>query len=188
VKGRARRLALVGVLSVVLIPTLAQAQDVLNCDDFASQAEAQESLRENPDDPDGLDGPPGQPSTGTPGLACEDLPPPRDEGAVPFQPQGGPPPKTSPPKSSSPKSSSPEASPPKSSPPKASPSQSSPPPPSEDDDVLLEAGGDLPLPQQSNTDNASGNDGRFPMWRIAGIILSAGVFAFAGYLFLCPRR
>jgi hypothetical protein len=171
VKGRARRLALVGVLSVVLIPTLAQAQDVLNCDDFASQVEAQESLRENPDDPDGLDGPPGQPSTGTPGLACEDLPPPRDEGAVPFQPQGGPPPKTSPPKSS--------------------PSQPSPPPPpapSEDDDVLLEAGGDLPLPQQSNTDNASGNDGRFPLWRIAGMILSAGVFAFAGYLALSPRR
>lgn len=171
VKGRARRLALVGVLSVVLIPTLAQAQDVLNCDDFASQAEAQESLRENPDDPDGLDGPPGQPSTGTPGLACEDLPPPRDEGAVPFQPQGGPPPKTSPPKSS--------------------PSQPSPPPPpapSEDDDVLLEAGGDLPLPQQSHTDNASGNDGRFPLWRIAGITLSAGVLAFAGYLALYPRR
>ena len=167
VKGRARRLTLVGVLSVVLIPTLAQAQDVLNCDDFASQAEAQESLRENPDDPDGLDGPPGQPSTGTPGLACEDLPPPRDEGAVPFQPQGGPPPKTSPPKSS--------------------PSQSSPPPPSEDDDVLLEAGGDLPLPQQSNTDNASGNDVRFPLWRIAGMILSAGVFAFAGYLVVSSR-
>lgn len=150
-----------GVLPVVLIPTLAQAQDVLNCDDFASQAEAQESLRENPDDPDGLDGPPGQPSTGTPGLACEDLPPPRDEGAVPFQPQEGPPPKTSPPP---------------------------PPAPSEDDDVLLEAGGDLPLPQQSNTDNASGNDGRFPLWSIAGMILSAGVLAFAGYLALSPRR
>ena len=171
VKGRARRLTLVGVLSVVLISTLAQAQDVLNCDDFASQAEAQESLRENPDDPDGLDGPPGQPSTGTPGLACEDLPPPRDEGAVPFQPQGGPPPKTSPPKSS--------------------PSQPSPPPPlppSEDDGVLLEAGGDLPLPQQANTDNPSDDHERFPLWRIAGMILSAGVFALAGYLVFSPRR
>lgn len=156
-KCRAPRLALVGLLSVLLMPTTAQAQDILNCEDFASQAEAQESLRESPDDPDGLDGPPGEPSSGTPGLACEDLPPPRDEELVPFQPSGGPPP-----------------------PP--------PPPPPEKDDILLEAGGDLPLPQQSNTDNASGADGRFPLWRIAGMILSAGVFAFAGYLVFSSRR
>lgn len=161
---------------MVLIPTLAQAQDVLNCDDFSSQADAQESLRDNPDDPDGLDGPPGQPSTGTPGVACEDLPPPRDEEAVPYQSQGEPPPKTPPPKTSSPKSSPPP-----------SPSQSSP-PQAEDDDILLEAGGELPLPQQSNTDKASDNEGRFPLWRIAGMILSAGVFALAGYLVFSPRR
>ena len=159
VKGRARRLALVGVLAVVLISTLAQAQDLLDCDDFASQAEAQESLRENPDDPDGLDGPPGQPSTGTPGVACQDLPPPRDERVVPYQSQGGPP-----------EGKSPDREPP------------------DKDEKLLEAGGDLSLPQQSNIDDASGNDGRFPLWRIAGMILSAGVFAFAGYLVVSSRR
>ena len=166
VKGRVPQLALVGLLSVLLMPTTANAQDILNCEDFDSQEEAQESLRDNPDDPDGLDGPPGQPSTGTPGVACEDLPPPRDESVVPYQSQGGPPPKSSPPKSS--------------------PSQPS--PPSEDDDVLLEAGGDLPLPQQSNTDNPSGDHERFPLWRIAGMILSAGVFEFAGYLVVSLRR
>jgi hypothetical protein len=160
VKRHASRLALVGVLSVLLIPTPAQAQDVLDCDDFASQEEAQEALRENPDDPHGLDGPPGQPSTGTPGSACEDLPPPLGEGLVPYQSPGGPSP---------------------------SPPPSSPPPPG-DFDILLEAGGDLPLPQQTNTDNPSGDDERFPLWRVAGMILSAGVFAFAGYLVVSSRR
>jgi hypothetical protein len=164
VKGRAPRLALVGILSVLLMETPAHAQDILNCDDFASQEEAQESLRENPDDPDGLDGPPGQPSTGTPGLACEDLPPPRDERVVPYQSRGGPP----------------EGEPPDREPPDREPPDK--------DEKLLEAGGDLPPPQQSNTDNASGNDGRFPLWRIAGMILSAGVFAFAGYLVVSSRR
>ncbi len=159
-KGRAPRLAVVSLLSVLLMPTTAQAQDILNCEDFASQAEAQESLREFPDDPDGLDGPPGEPSSGTPGLACEDLPPPRDEALVPFQVSRGPPPLPPPP----------------------------PPPPPKKDDILLEAGGDLPLPQQSNTDNASGDDGRFPLWRIAGMILSASVFAFAGYLLVFSSR
>ena len=144
---------------MLLIQTPAQAQDILNCDDFDSQEEAQESLRENPDDPDGLDGPPGRPSTGTPGVACEDLPPPRDERVVPYQSRGGPP----------------EGEPPDREPP-------------DKDEKLLEAGGDLPLPQQFNTDNASGNDGRFPLWRIAGMILSAGVFAFAGYLVVSSRR
>jgi hypothetical protein len=153
VKRHAPRLALVGVLSVLLIPTPAQAQDVLDCDDFASQEEAQEALRENPDDPDGLDGPPGQPSSETPGVACEELPPPRDERVVPYQSQGG-----------------------------------TPPPPPGDFDILLEAGGDLPLPQQTNTDNPSGDDERFPVWRVAGMILSAGVFAFAGYLVVSSRR
>jgi hypothetical protein len=153
VKGHAPRLALVGVLSVLLMPTPAQAQDILNCEDFDSQEEAQEALRENPDDPDGLDGPPGQPSSETPGVACEELPPPRDERVVPYQSQGG-----------------------------------TPPPPPVDDDILLEAGGDLPLPQQTNTDNPSGDDERFPLWRVAGMILSAGVFAFAGYLVVSSRR
>ena len=53
---------------------------------------------------------------------------------------------------------------------------------------LLEAGGDLSPPQQSATDNDSGDDSRFPLWRVAGMILSAGVFALAGYLVFSPRR
>jgi hypothetical protein len=35
--------------------TPALAQDVLNCEDFNSQAEAQAELRRNPSDPNGLD-------------------------------------------------------------------------------------------------------------------------------------
>ena len=173
-KSRAPRLVLAGVLYVLLMPTTAQAQDILNCDDFDSQEEAQESLRENPDDPDGLDGPPGQPSTGTPGVACQDLPPPRDERVVPYQSQGGPP-----------EGESPDREPPDREPPDREPPDREPP---DKDEKLLEAGGDLPLPQQSNIDDASGNDGRFPLWRIAGMILSAGVFAFAGYLVVSSRR
>ena len=169
VKGYAPLLALVGVMSRLLMLTPAQAQDILNCEDFDSQEEAQEALRENPDDPDGLDGPPGQPSSGTPGVACEDLPPPRDERVVPYQSRGGPP----------------EGEPPDREPPEREPPDREPP---DKDEKLLEAGGDLPSPQHSNTDNASGTDGRFPLWRIAGMILSAGVFAFAGYLVVSSRR
>lgn len=51
----------------------------------------------------------------------------------------------------------------------------------DNDKKLLEAGGDLSLPQQSYTDNDKGDDSRFPLWRVAGIILSAGVFLWAGY-------
>ena len=46
---------------------------------------------------------------------------------------------------------------------------------------LLEAGGDLSPPQQSVTENDSGNDSRFPLWRVAGMIASAGLFLGAGY-------
>jgi hypothetical protein len=169
VNGRALRLALVGALSVLLLETPAQAQDILDCRDFDSQEEAQERLREDPDDPHGLDGPPGQPSTGRPGLACEELPPPRDERVVPYQSQGG----------------SPEGEPPDREPPEREPPDREPP---DKDEKLLEAGGDLPLPQQANTDNPSGDQERFPLWRIAGMILSAGVFTFAGYLVVSSRR
>ncbi len=55
-----------------------------------------------------------------------------------------------------------------------------------DDAILLEAGGDLPPPQQP--DEQPDDETRFPAWRIAGMILSAGVFAFAGYLVFSPRR
>lgn len=49
-----------------------------NCDDFPSQAAAQQELRRDPSDPFGLDGPEGKGSTGIPGVACEENPPPED--------------------------------------------------------------------------------------------------------------
>src|SRR5690242_14660367 len=48
----------------------------LNCIDFSSQAAAQAFLRANPTDPEGLD-------ADKDGIACEDLPAPRDEVPVP---------------------------------------------------------------------------------------------------------
>lgn len=65
-------LALVG--GVLLIPTTASAQDEFNCSDFTYQEEAQAKFNEDPSDPHGLDGPIGEESSGTPGVACEDLP------------------------------------------------------------------------------------------------------------------
>ena len=65
-----------------LVPT-ASAQDTLSCEDFASQADAQEELRRDPSDPNGLDGPVGERSTGIPGVACEDNPAPTDFEPVP---------------------------------------------------------------------------------------------------------
>jgi hypothetical protein len=70
------------------VPT-ASAQDTLNCDSFASQADAQEELRRDPSDPNGLDGPVGEGSTGIPGVACEDNPPPTDLVPVPGYDGGG---------------------------------------------------------------------------------------------------
>jgi len=49
-----------------------------NCSEFPNQAAAQAELRNNPEDPFGLDGPIGRSSTGIPGVACEDRPPPKD--------------------------------------------------------------------------------------------------------------
>ena len=49
---------------------------------------------------------------------------------------------------------------------------------------LLKAGGDLPSPQESATPPEADNGGRFPLWRVAGMILSAGVFGFALYRLL----
>ncbi len=46
---------------------------------------------------------------------------------------------------------------------------------------LLEAGGALPPPSRSAASEASGDSGRFPFWRVAGLILSACVFGFALY-------
>ena len=49
-----------------------------NCSDYPSQAAAQAELRRDPEDPFGLDGPKGRATTGIPGEACEDNPPPKD--------------------------------------------------------------------------------------------------------------
>jgi hypothetical protein len=162
-------LAPIAVTSALVFCSPALAQE-LNCDDFDSQAEAQDSLREDPSDPEGLDGPPGSASTGIRGVACEGNPPPTD--FDPVLPSGiGVPngvPKGAVPKGAVPKGAVPKIEPPEGEPP-------------EGDKELLEAGGDLPLPQQYSTDNASGDNGRFPLWRVVGMILSAGVFVFAGY-------
>ncbi len=56
-------LATIAVTSALVFSAPALAQE-LNCDDFDSQAEAQDFLREDPSDPEGLDGPPGSASTG----------------------------------------------------------------------------------------------------------------------------
>jgi hypothetical protein len=63
-------------------------------------------------------------------------------------------------------------------PPKGGPPKGGPP---GDDKELLEAGGDLPSPQESATSPEADSGGRFPLWRVAGIVLSAGVFGFALY-------
>jgi micrococcal nuclease len=49
-----------------------------NCDNYPSQAAAQAELRRHPEDRYGLDGAIGTSSTGIPGVACEDNPPPKD--------------------------------------------------------------------------------------------------------------
>ena len=149
-----------GALLVAAMLTLtpaAFAQDLLNCEDFDSQDEAQDELRANPDDPDNLD-------DDDDGIACETLPPPRDENPVPRD-EGGPPP-------GAPKGQPKDR-------PKPQPKQ--PPPPKEQpkqDKVLLKAGGDLPVPQEAA---AAADDGGFPSWRVAGMALSAGLFVFAVY-------
>jgi hypothetical protein len=89
-----RRSLLLSIALIFLLPTAALAQEPEpNCDDFATQAEAQESLRNNPSDPGGLDAAPGpatsdsgnladqRPHLGD-GIACESLPGPRDEKPV----------------------------------------------------------------------------------------------------------
>lgn len=72
---RSLYLAALSMLVVALTANVAFAQDDLNCDDFDSQAEAQQTLREDPSDPNGLD-------AENDGVACEvtDYPnPERDE-------------------------------------------------------------------------------------------------------------
>ena len=161
-------LTIMAITSALVFSGPASAQD-LNCDDFDSQAEAQDFLREDPSDSEGLDGPPGSASTGIPGVACEDNPPPTDLDPVSAAgfgvPNGVP---------EDDEDESPDSEPPDRQPPDREPS--------DEDERLLDAGGDLPPPQQSITDNDSGGpDSMFPLWRVAGMILSAGVFVWAGY-------
>jgi hypothetical protein len=49
---------------------------------------------------------------------------------------------------------------------------------------LLEAGGNLPTRQGTDAGEVSDDSGRFPLWRVAGMILSAGVFVFSLYRLL----
>ena len=55
-------------LLIALWAAPAEAQDTLNCDDFATQEEAQAELERDPSDPNGLDG------NDNDGRACESLP------------------------------------------------------------------------------------------------------------------
>ena len=54
----------------------------------------------------------------------------------------------------------------------------------ENNKELLEAGGDLPTRQRTDAGEVSEDSGRFPLWRVAGMILSAGVFVFSVYRLL----
>ena len=153
---------LIGRAMLTLAP-VAWAQDLLNCDDFDSQAEAQDELRANPDDPDNLD-------DDDDGIACETLPPPRDED--PVSRPGGPP-----------------DAPPRSAPPKDRPKQTPKQQPKErpkQDKELLEAGGDLLVPPREPTTATDAGEG-FPLWRFAGMGLSAGVFVLAAYRLISNR-
>lgn len=79
-----RRLLISVTAVLIAFPVLTSPAraDSHNCSNYASQAAAQAALRANPSDPNGLDGPPGPASSGTPGVACEDRPGPRDENPV----------------------------------------------------------------------------------------------------------
>ncbi len=79
-------LAVAVIAAVGLLASPALAQDDENCDDFSSQAEAQQHLRADPSDPDGLDAKPGpadgNDQAGGDGIACESNPGPFDREPV----------------------------------------------------------------------------------------------------------
>ncbi len=52
----------------------ASERDLYDCRDFQYQEDAQTVYKQDTSDPYGLDGPQGEASTGTPGVACEELP------------------------------------------------------------------------------------------------------------------
>ena len=171
----------------ILVPA-AYAQE-LNCDDFPNQAAAQQELREDPSDPEGLDGLPGEAFSGIQGVACEDLPPPTDFDPV-VPPAVGDSPKGAPTKEGSPKGGvtkqgTPKGGVTKERPPKGGlPERESP----GDDKELLEAGGDLPLPQRSETAGVPADGGGFSLWRVIGMMLSGGVLLLAVYRFFSLSR
>ena len=56
------------------LPAASAQEDLYNCDDFATQEEAQAVYDQYPSDPYGLDAPIGETPDGEPGVACESLP------------------------------------------------------------------------------------------------------------------
>ena len=171
------------VVTFSILAPAAYAQE-LNCDDFPNQAAAQQELREDPSDPEGLDGLPGEAFSGIQGVACEDLPPPTDFDPV-VPPGIGDPPKGEPSKGVPTKEGPPKGGVTKERPPKGGlPEIESP----GEDKELLEAGGDLPLPQRSEAGDVPADGGGFSLWRISGMILSGGVLVFAVYRFFSLSR
>ena len=167
------------LMTVSILAPTAYAQE-LNCDDFPNQAAAQQELREDPSDPEGLDGLPGAAFSGIQGVACEELPPPTDfDPVLPLgvrdSPKGAPPTKEGPPKGGVTKERPPEGGLPEREPPG-------------DDKELLEAGGNLPLPQRSEAGEVPADEGGLSLWRVGGMMLSGGVLVFAVYRFFSLSR
>jgi hypothetical protein len=156
---------------VLTLPPVAFAQEdgeLLFCRDFGSQAEAQRHLREVPSDPDALDEEDGQDD----GIACKtssyDNP---DKDLEPVSTAKDQPEAQS---DASPKAQ--QASP------KAQQSKEDP----KRQNKLMDAGGNLPIPQEEKS--VSGETSRgFTLWRIGGIIVTAGIFGFAAKQFISNR-
>jgi hypothetical protein len=155
---------LFGIFALVLAaPAVAQDK---NCEDFPNQAAAQQALRADPTDPEGLDGPPGAGFAGIKGVACEQLPAPKD--IIPVLPNGsndvGPLPGGTASQVGGPLGGGSQAS-------------------TEDNRELLDAGGNLPLPDKAASDNAhteATDDGSPWPWGPASLILlCTGLLVFA---------
>ena len=137
----------------------AEDEETLFCSDFDSQAQAQQHLREDPTDPDVLD----EEDSQDDGIACKTFV------------------YTSPEKDLKPVEAAkgkPEAQPQEEAGPNVQQRSEGAP---KRQNTLMDAGGDLPVPQHSEDEEsiAATSGGRFGWWRIAGMILSAGVFGFA---------
>jgi hypothetical protein len=138
----------------------AEDEETLFCSDFDSQAQAQQHLREDPTDPDALDEKDGQDD----GIACKTFAytdPAKD--LKPVEAAKGEPAEAQPQEEAGPNVQQRSEGAPKR------------------QKTLMDAGGDLPVPQHSEDEEAVGatSGWRFGWWRIAGMVLSAGVFGFA---------